>query len=401
MKRLRTIRNINIRQKRVLLRVDFNEPLKGGKLVDDFRMRSHLPTIQFLLKQKNSLVIVSHCGRPAFAPTVVGATVGKPALKIKNGFSLQPMARHLSQLLNKKVIFVSDPFMGPGLARISRLRSGEIAMIENIRLWKGEEKNDKRFAKQLTKLGNVFVNDAFSASHRAHASIVGVTKFLPSYAGLLLEKEITALEKVASRPKRPFVAVLGGAKISDKLPLIQKFLHSADGIILGGALANTLFSVHGFEVGKSVIDTAFKDTGGFYGNQKILLPYDVVVSRRVAEKAKTETKKIGEVSTSEFILDAGPQTLTLFGKSLAGAKTIVWNGPLGMSDFETFSSGTIEFGRMIKKIRAFSVVGGGDTIAVLRRHNLLSGFSHVSTGGGAMLEFLAGKKLPGIEVLKK
>ncbi len=387
MKQLRTIRNTNIRQKHVLFRVDFNEPLKNGRLADDFRMRSHLPTIKFLLKQKNSLVIVSHCGRPDE--------------KNKKEFSLAPMARHLSRLLKKKVLFVPDPFIKSGYTALCRLRPGEVVMIENIRFWKGEEKNDKRFVKALVTLGDIFVNDAFSASHRAHASIVGVAKFLPSYAGLLLEKEVVALEKILHRPKKPFVAILGGAKISDKLPLIRTFLRSADGIILGGALANTLFSVHGFEVGKSVIDNAFKDTGGFYRNKKILLPYDVVISQKVGEKAKTKIKKIGEVLQNEFILDAGPRTLELFGKSLRGAKTIVWNGPLGMSDFETFSLGTIEFARMIKKIRAFSVVGGGDTIAVLRRHNLLSGFSHVSTGGGAMLEFLAGKKLPGVEVLRK
>lgn len=394
---LRSIRKTAIKNKRVLLRVDFNEPIKNGRLADDFRIRSHIPTIQFLLQQKNSLVIVSHCGRPAFVKT----SAGKPAHKMKKEFSLRPMGRRLSRLLKKKVVFVPDPFSGTGLSRVLRLHSGEIVVVENIRLWSGEEKNDLRFAKALAGLGDAFVNDAFSASHRAHASIVGVAKFLPSYAGLLLEKEVIALEKVIQRPTRPFVAALGGAKIFDKLSLIRTLLRRADGIILGGALANTIFSVHGFETGKSVIDQAFKDTRGFYKNQKILLPYDVVVSRRVAEKVKTEIKKISEVSRNEFILDAGPETLALFAKSLRGAKTIVWNGPLGMSDFETFSAGTIAFARAIHKTRAFSVVGGGDTIAVLRRHNLLSGFSHASTGGGAMLEFLAGKKLPGVEALRK
>lgn len=385
--RLRSIRKTAIKNKRVLLRVDFNEPVKNGKLADDFRIHSHIPTIQFLLKQNNGLVIVSHCGRPNG--------------KNKKEFSLAPMARRLSRLLKRKVVFVADPFAGAGLSRVLRLRPREIAVIENIRLWSGEEKNDARFARMLAGLGEVFVNDAFSASHRAHASIVGVAKFLPSYAGLLFEREARMLERVIKNPKRPFAAILGGAKISDKLPLLRTLLRKADGIILGGALANTIFSVHGFETGKSVIDKAFKDTGGFYKNQKILLPYDVVVARRVVENVKTKIKKTNEVLPNEFILDAGPQTVALFIKSLVGAKTIVWNGPLGMSDFETFSAGTIAFVRAMRKMRVFSVVGGGDTIAVLRRHNLLSGFSHVSTGGGAMLEFLAGKKLPGIEVLRK
>lgn len=274
-------------------------------------------------------------------------------------------------------------------------------MIENVRFWKGEEENNASFAKKLSGLGDIFVNDAFGASHRSHASVAGIAKYLPSYAGFLLVKEVKALERVIKNPRRPFVAILGGAKISDKLPLLNRLLRDADGILLSGALANTVFASCGFRVGRSKIDKKFKKGKAIFANSKILMPYDVVVSRRVAEHAKIEIKTMSEISANEFILDAGPETLTMFGNSLVGAKTIVWNGPLGMSDFETFSSGTIEFSRMIKKIRAFSVVGGGDTIAVLRRHNLLSGFSHVSTGGGAMLEFLAGKKLPGIEVLRK
>ncbi|MDO8600641.1 MAG: phosphoglycerate kinase [bacterium] len=384
---LRSIRKTVIKNKRVILRVDFNVPIARGKIADDFRIRETLPTVRLLLRHGNALVLVTHLGRPDSVQ--------------RSAFSVAPVARRLSRLLKKKVRFVKDPFSRDGFRVICALKSGEIVMIENIRFWKGEEQNSPVFAKKLATLGDVFVNDAFGASHRAHASVVGIAKFLPSYAGLLLEREVHLLLRLTRNPARPFVAILGGAKISDKLALITRLLRDADGIILGGALANTIFAHVGFEVGKSVIDTKFQNGRSLYRNKKILFPYDVVVARAVREGIATRVKKIGEVTSGDFILDAGPKTLEFFAKSLRGAKTIVWNGPLGMTDIEQFNKGTIAFAKMLKKTIAFKVVGGGDTIAVLRKHNLLSGFSHVSTGGGAMLEFLAGKKLPGVEVLRK
>lgn len=391
---LYNIRQANIKNKRVLLRVDFNVPLVGGRVADDFRIRETIPTIRFLLKRRNALVLVTHMGRPNGKKHETGN-------KKHETLSVQPIARHLSRLLNRKVRFVKDPFSREGLRVILALKPGEIVMIENIRFWKGEERNSPVFAKQLAGLGEVFVNDAFGASHRAHASVAGITKFLPAYAGLLLEREVKTFERLMKRPGRPYVAILGGVKISDKLALLVHLLRDADGVLLAGALANTVFSHVGFEVGKSVIDKKFhKNNDALYRNKKILFPYDVVVARAVKENVKKQVKKIGEIASDDFILDAGPKTLEIFAKALRGAKTIVWNGPLGMSDLKTFSAGTIALAKVLKRTHAFKVVGGGDTVAVLRRYNLLSGFSHVSTGGGAMLEFLAGKKLPGVEALK-
>jgi phosphoglycerate kinase len=390
---LRSIRKTIIQNKRVLLRVDFNVPISGGRVADDFRIQETLPTMRLLLKRRNALILVTHLGRPNYK-------IQDTRYKRQGALSVSPIARYLSRLLKKKVRFVKDPFSSEGLRAIYMLKPGEIAMIENIRFWNGEERNNPAFAKKLAKLGDVFVNDAFGASHRTHASVTGVAKFLPSYAGLLLEREARLLERVIKNPSRPFVAILGGAKISDKLPLLTHLLRDADGVMLGGALANTVFSHIGFAVGKSEIDAKFQNGKRLYRNKKLLLPHDVVVASAVKEGAEMRVKKIGEITPRDFILDAGPKTLELFARGCVGAKTIVWNGPLGMTDYDTFSAGTVAFAKILKKINAFKVVGGGDTVAVLRRHNALSCFSHVSTGGGAMLEFLAGKKLPGVEALR-
>lgn len=402
---MRSIKKTVIKTKRVLLRVDFNVPIARGRVADDFRIRQTIPTIRLLLKRRNALVLVTHFGRPNNKKYETRNTPNK-SLRDLTGqvrhkmFSVRPIARHLSRLLKKKVWFVPDPFSSKGLRAIRALKPGEIVIIENIRFWKGEEQNSPVFAKKLAGLGEVFVNDAFGASHRAHASVAGITKFLPSYAGVLLEEEIQTLERVMKRPLRPFLAILGGVKIADKLPLLIRFLRDADGILLSGALANTVLARAGFTVGRSHIDSSFRNTARLYQNRKILFPCDAVVAKKLREGTKTRIREIGEVARDEMILDLGPKTLELFSQSMRGAKTIVWNGPVGMTDFETFSAGTVAIAKALKKIHAFKVVGGGDTVAVLRKYNLLSGFSHVSTGGGAMLEFLAGKKLPGVEALK-
>lgn len=400
---LHSIRKANIKNKRVLLRADFNVPIarlraargQARRMVaDDFRIRQTIPTIRLLLRRHNGIVLITHLGRPNNAKH-------ETRNMRQEILSVQPIARYLSRILRKKIHFIKDPFSRDGLRAIRTLKPGEIAMIENIRFWKGEEQNSHVFAKQLACLGDVFVNDAFGASHRAHASVTGITKFLPSYAGLLLEKEVQTLERVMKRPGRPYLAILGGVKIADKLPLLLRFLRDADGILLAGALANTVLAKTGFQVGRSHKDSSFRNTERLYQNRKILFPCDAVVAKKLREGTKTRIRKIGEVARDEMILDLGPKTLELFSQSMRGAKTIVWNGPVGMTDYKTFSAGTIALAKALKKIRAFKVVGGGDTVAVLRKYNLLSGFSHVSTGGGAMLEFLVGKKLPGVEALKQ
>lgn len=403
---LHSIRKTAIRNKRVLLRVDFNVPIVGGRVTDDFRIRQTILTIRLLLKHRNVLIVITHLGRPNDEEHKARSTPNKSLRDLmgqakRETLSALPIARHLSRLLKKEVYFVKDPFSRVGLRTLQVLKSGEIAMIENIRFWKGEEQNNFAFAKKFAAFGDVFVNDAFGASHRTHASVVGITKFLPSYAGLLLEKEIQTLERVMKRPGRPFLAILGGVKIVDKLPLLIRFLRDADGILLSGALANTVLAHAGFEVGRSHIDSSFQDTARLYQNHKILFPCDAVVAKKLREGTKTWVREIGGVARDEMILDLGPKTLELFSRSMRGVKTIIWNGPVGMTDFETFSHGTIALAKALKKTHAFKVVGGGDTVAVLRKYNLLSGFSHVSTGGGAMLEFLAGKKLPGVEALCK
>jgi phosphoglycerate kinase len=386
--RLRNIKEAKIsRGMRVILRADFDVAMNGQKIEEDFRIRRVLPTLRFIFKKGGLVRIISHLGRPD----------GKRNKKL----SMRPIAARIERLLRKKIIFVSDPISEASFEKYNS--SDSVIFFENIRFWEGEEANSRGFTGKLARWGDVYVNEAFAASHRAHSSVVSLPKILPSYAGMNLEKEIYYLNRIFEKPKHPLVAILGGAKLETKVPLVRKFIKEADGVLIGGAIANTIFYLKGEKIGRPPIikKKDFGGSSGFLGSRKLQLPADVVTSLSREKKLDSRTVSLSMVREKEFIVDVGPGTVQKFARFLRGAKTIVWNGPMGLIEIKRFSKGTINLARLISKLRALKILGGGDTIAVLHRYGLLSGFTFVSTGGGAMLDFLAGKKLPGIEVLKK
>lgn len=368
---------------RVLVRADFDVALDNGRIVDSARIAAALPTIRFLLERKVSLRLIAHLGRPG------GIRQEK--------WSLAPVAEVLSRALGRAVRLIADPFR-----RDASLPDGDdagIVLFENLRFWPGEEENDPTFARALASHGDAYVNEAFAACHRSHASIVSLPRLLPPYAGFNLLKEIYALERVAAYPARPLVAIFGGVKIETKLPLIRRFLAHADRVIVGGALANTIFALRGNSIGKSVAEGAGTEPPVFLHDPKLVLPRDFVVAPRLAAGAVSSVRAMGEVKPDEYIADIGPESRAAFADILAGAATVVWNGPMGYAEAPEFAQGTIALAKAIQTINGFTVVGGGDTIAALKRYGLQNGFRHVSTGGGAMLEFLSGKKLPGFAPL--
>lgn len=388
---LKTIREANLLNKRVILRVDFNVPIKGGKVAEDTRMRQTLPTINYLITNKAKIIIITH--------------LGKPDGKIEEGLRLEPVALRLHELLldNKVTYFPYCPGEKGVFDKVKKLKSGEILILENIRFCPGEEENDLQFSKEIASLGDLYVDDAFGAVHRLHASVAGVTKFLPSYAGFLLEKEVATLSKIMENPSRPFIGIIGGAKISTKLAVIKNLLSRVDFLLLGGALANTILKAQGIQVGKSLVEEKMMKlaTELVLTENRLKIPVDLVVAKEISEKAKIKKRAVGKVEEDEIILDIGPDTVNLYSMIIQKAKTIVWNGPMGYFEIKNFAKGTYEIAEIIAKSKASSVVGGGDTIDAIKEVNLLDKFTYVSTGGGAMLEFLEGKMLPGIKPLIK
>lgn len=365
---IRTLRARALRGKTVLLRVDFNVEILRRKIADDYRIRASLPTIRLLLSCGAKPILLSHLGRP----------------KSRNAqYSLRPVAEHLSRLLGRRVILFQE---WDDLAPFWRiLPERTVGMLENLRFWPGEEKNDAGFARLLARLGDLYVNDAFAVSHRKNASVVAITKYLPAYAGLLLEREIEMLDKALTHHRRPFIAVFGGKKLSDKLPLIRRFQSVADAILTGGGVANTFLLAGGTDIGTSIVERAF------LGEARRLL-------RRGIIKAPVDWK----MAPAGRIRDIGPKTQKWYAAEIARSRTIIWNGPMGMFEDPKFAKGSYAIARAIaKNRRAFRVVGGGETVAVVRKLKLEKKISFISTGGGAMLEYLAGKKLPGIEALKR
>jgi len=385
--KLKTLKDAPIKKgSRVILRVDFNVSLDGSQPEDILRINQAIPTINYLLKKGAHLRIVSHLGRPD----------GK---KVKK-FSTRPIAVLLAKLLKRKVLFAPDVFSKEFWKKYNNF-PGNI-FFENIRFWPGEEKNDVKLAAALARWGDIYVNEAFSNSHRRHASIVAITKYLPSFAGPNFEKEVLYLTKILKNPPKPLVAILGGAKLETKLPLVRNFLSMGAKVVVGGAIANSFLFAKGFAVGKSFVDKKMLKRLGIFGllkNKRLYLPVDLRAAKR--DFSSVRVLPLSGVKADEFVFDVGPKTAGFFGLILKSARTIVWNGPLGLIERPEFSQGTLELARRIRKIKALKVVGGGDSIAVLQKYKILSGFSHISTGGGAMLEFLAGQKLPGVEVLKK
>ncbi|MEK7636231.1 MAG: phosphoglycerate kinase [Patescibacteria group bacterium] len=380
---MKKMSSLRVSGKRVLLRVDFNVPIENGVIKDKYRISASIPTIKNLLKRGASLIIIAHLGRPE---------------GYDESLTLRPIVRVLSRMLKKKIDFVKTIEELEMKAPV--LRRGRILMLENIRFFNGEVENSLEFARRLAVLGDVYVNDAFGNAHREHASIVGIPKYLSHSAGLLLEKEVEYLGRVFKKSKRPIVAIIGGAKIQSKLPLIQQFLKKADAILVGGGIANTVLAAKHISIGLSVADINVDISWLDLSSRKFHLPVDAAVTESLTVGSRYTVRAVGEVLKGEYIADIGPDSILLFKAIVAKAKTIIWNGPLGYIEVPAFAKGTIELVRAVASSKAFKIIGGGDLNRVVDSLKLAKKLDHMSTGGGAMLEFLAGKKLPGIEALK-
>ncbi len=391
-----SIRDLELAGKRVFVRVDFNVPLEHGRVGDDTRIRETLPTVKLARERGARLVLASHLGRPK----------GKPDPK----YSLRPVAGRLADLLSVPVEFATDCVGAEPESKSRALGNGSVLLLENVRYYREEEANDEAFSRQLAALcDGLFVCDAFGSAHRAHASVVGITRFVrQSAAGLLMERELAYLGKTLSAPERPFVAVLGGAKVSDKIEVVENLMKIADAMLIGGGMAYTFFKARGIAVGKSIVEPdkielasrVLSDARG--GNFRLLLPVDHVVGAEFRADTQKRTVPVGEMPEGWMGLDIGPQTVQRFSAEITGAKTIVWNGPMGVFEMPAFAHGTLEIAKAIAAATArgaTSIVGGGDSVAAVQQAGLADKISHISTGGGASLEFLAGKKLPGVEAL--
>ena len=385
----KTITDIDVKEKKVRVRVDFNVPMKDGKITDDTRIRAALPTIQYLMDHSAAVILASHLGRPKGGPDPV--------------FSLKPVATYLANLLGKPVAFAED-CIGPLAEKAaSILKPGEVLVLENTRFHTEEEKNDPGMAKQLSVLADIFVNDAFGTAHRAHASTEGVAKFLPGVAGFLMEKEIQYLGQAIDNPKRPFVAILGGAKVSDKIGVIKNLLQKADSVLIGGGMANTFFKAQGYGMGDSLVEGEALETAKELlkiGGQKLHLPVDMVIADKFEDSAHKKTMDVSEVPAGWRVLDIGPETVKAYSKIISDAGTVVWNGPMGVFEFPNFASGTFEIAKAIAASKAISVIGGGDSVAAVAQAGVSDKITHISTGGGASLEMLEGLALPGLVALQ-
>jgi phosphoglycerate kinase len=389
-----TVRDFDPQGKRVLVRVDFNVPIEDGKVKDDSRVRASLPTIKYLLDNGASVVLMSHLGRPKG--------------KVVESARLRPVAQWLSALLKMPVPITGDP-LGIGTRdAVARLKPGQVLMLENLRFHPQEESNDDEYAKTLASYGNVYVNDAFGTAHRAHASTVGVTKYLPAYAGLLMEREIEALSSLLENVAHPFAAIIGGAKVSGKLGVLDNLMGLCDSFLIGGGMANTFLVAQGYSVGKSLLEKELvEDAKQILEKAQskgvdVLLPTDVVVAKEVTRGAEHKIVKVNKIPNSWSVVDIGPDSTETFLKALEPARTIFWNGPLGVFEVPTFGDGTRAIARQLARLAdegVTVVVGGGDSVAALEEIGLTSKMTHISTGGGASLEFMEGRELPGISVL--
>ena len=375
--------------KRVLVREDLNVPMSKGAVADDARVRAAAPTLQHLAQRGARVIVMSHLGRPQDR---------EPDL------SLKPIAADLARRVGREVQFADDCVGEPATSAADRLQSGQVLLLENVRYHKEDEANDAGFARRLASLGDVYVNDAFAASHRAHASVVGVAAYLPAYAGELMETELKALRQALDNPRRLMVAVVGGAKVSTKVGVLRNLLRKVDSLLIGGAMANTFFKARGWPTGSGLVeDIALEEANEVTAEagEKLVLPVDLVCARKMESGEALRVLDADKVEPGWMALDIGPRSVTLFTEKLRGAGTVIWNGPVGVAEIKDFSDGTKEVGEAIARSGAYTLVGGGDTVAAIDSLGLNGRFSHVSTGGGATLEYLEGKELPGIAILKE
>jgi phosphoglycerate kinase len=384
----KTVKEIDIKGRRVLMRVDFNVPMKDGKVTDDKRIRAALPTIKYVLEQGASLILMSHLGRPTSASD--------------SAFSLRPAAEVLSTLLETPVQMAPD-CVGPGIEKMAKaLKPGEVLMLENTRFHDEEEKNDAGFAKQLAASGEVYVNDAFGSAHRAHASTEGVARFLPAVSGFLMEQELEYLGRAVANPEHPYIAILGGAKISDKILVVETLLSKCDKLIIGGGMANTFLAAKGLNMQDSLVEETSLETAKSIiakSSEKLILPVDAVIADKFAEDANTKVVDVDKIPAGWRMLDVGPKTIDAYKAALKDAKLVVWNGPVGVFEMSKFAEGTFALAKLLAGSDATTVIGGGDSASAVKKAGVAKQMTHVSTGGGASLEFLEGKELPGVAAL--
>jgi len=387
-----SVRDIEVTGKKVFVRVDFNVPLQDGVITDDTRIRETLPTIQYLIEQGAKIILASHLGRPK------GRFVDE--------FRLTPVAARLSELLGGKPVAKADDVIGDAVkAQVDKLQNGDILLLENVRFYPGEEKNDPEFAKALAELADIYVNDAFGAAHRAHASTEGIAHHLPAVSGLLMEKEISVLGKALKNPERPFTAIIGGAKVKDKIGVIENLLNIADNVLIGGGISYTFFKAQGYEIGQSLVDNEKLDLAlGFIEKAKekgvnFYLPVDIVVADSFTAEANTKVVGIDGIPADWEGVDIGPKTREIYAEVIRNSKLVVWNGPMGVFEVDKFSEGTRAVAQACADTAAYTVLGGGDSAAAAEKFKLADKMNHISTGGGASLEFMEGKALPGVVAL--
>jgi phosphoglycerate kinase len=385
----KTVKDIDLKGKRVIMRVDFNVPMADGKVTDDKRIRASLPTIKYVLDQGASLILMSHLGRPKGGPSAE--------------FSLKAASEVLAGLLGKPVQMAPD-CIGPEVTKMAAaLKPGDVLMLENTRFHEGEEKNDLELAKALASLGEIYVNDAFGSAHRAHSSTEGIAHFLPAVSGFLMEQELEYLGRATSNPEHPYIAILGGAKISDKIAVVENLLKKCDKLIVGGGMANTFLAAKGYAMQDSLVEAASIDTAKVImakAGGKLLLPVDAVIADKFEAEANSKVVPVDQVPAGWRIMDIGPKSVEAFQAALQGARLIVWNGPMGVFEMPKFAEGTFAIAKVLASSGATTVIGGGDSASAVKKAGVAKQMTHVSTGGGASLEFLEGKELPGVAALQ-
>ena len=390
----KTIKDIDLKGKKVLVRCDFNVPMNEEKeIVDNTRIVAAMPTIKYLLENDCAIILSSHLGRPKG--------------ECKPEFSLKPVAKELSKILNKEVIMANDVIGEDATSKAANLKSGEVMLLENVRFHREETDNNPEFAKKLADMAEIYVNDAFGAAHRAHASTAGVAEYLPAVSGFLIEKELRFLGNALNNPERPFVAILGGAKVSDKIGVIDSLLEKVDTLIIGGGMAYTFFKAQGYEVGNSICELDKLELAKELMKKaeekgvKLLLPVDTKIGKEFKPDTESKTVAWTEIPAEWEGFDIGEKSIEMFSEEIRKAKTVVWNGPVGLFEFDQFAVGTNEIAKVLSEIDATTIIGGGDSAAAVKKAGLEDKMTHISTGGGASLEFLEGKKLPGIECLQE